>query len=371
MSEAFSKALLAWFDRQGRHDLPWQAVNAPPGTDAEGIAYRIWLSEIMLQQTQVATVIPYFERFIARFPGVASLAQSPLDDVLHLWSGLGYYARARNLHRAARILEDELGGRFPRHLDAMIALPGIGRSTAAAILAQAFGQRHAILDGNVKRVLTRFHAIDQWPGTRAVETRLWALADACTPARRVAEYTQAIMDLGATLCTRSRPDCGNCPVANGCTAREQGKPTAYPVRKPAKTKPVKRTHMLLLQRASGEVLLEQRPPTGIWGGLWGLPEIDDTDDLHHTCAQRFGLSVNAARAWPGLRHTFSHFHLDIVPLQVSVASVDSGIMERGNLVWYNPATPDARGLAAPVSRLLAELMSQSHASQSTLFGDNP
>lgn len=359
MSEVFAESLLVWYDRQGRHDLPWQAANAPHGTDAEGVAYRVWLSEVMLQQTQVATVVSYFERFTARFPDVSALSEAAIDDVLHLWSGLGYYARARNLHRAAHIVSHDLGGVFPRNPDDLIVLPGIGRSTAAAILAQAFGQRHAILDGNVKRVLSRYHAIDRWPGIRPVENRLWALADAFTPTQRVAAYTQAIMDLGATVCTRARPGCSHCPVNVGCKAWAQGNPVAYPVRKPAKEKPVRRTRMLMLQRADGAVLLEQRPPTGIWGGLWGLPELDDQAQLSDVCAQRFGLSVEAVHPWPGMRHTFSHFHLDITPLQVSVASVDSGIMERGNLVWYNPATPDARGLAAPVSRLLAELTRQS------------
>lgn len=365
MSETFTPALLAWFDRQGRHDLPWQPGNAPPGVDADGIAYRVWLSEIMLQQTQVATVIPYFERFTARFPDVRALAAAALDDVLHLWSGLGYYARARNLHRAARSVADDLHGRFPRDLDGMMALPGIGRSTAGAILAQAFGQRHAILDGNVKRVLTRYHAIAEWPGRRAVEERLWALADDFTPALRVADYTQAIMDLGATVCRRANPLCGDCPVAAGCGAHAEGETKAYPARKPGKEKPVRRAVMLLLRRADGSVLLEQRPPVGIWGGLWCLPELDHADEPAATCRDRYGVDIGATEAWPGFRHSFSHFHLDIAPLQASVERVGSGVMDRGNLVWYNPASPDARGLAAPVSRLLDAL------SQPNLFGESP
>lgn len=368
MSESFSAALLVWSDRQGRHDLPWQPANAPGGTDPEGIAYRVWLSEIMLQQTQVTTVIGYFERFVKRFPDVRSLAGASLDEVLHLWSGLGYYARARNLYRAARVIAHDHGGRFPRDHNGMTALPGIGRSTAGAILAQAFDQRHAILDGNVKRVLTRYHAIAGWPGRSAVEKQLWALADQFTPHERVADYTQAIMDLGATVCRRSKPSCGECPVAQACVAHTQGNPGAYPARKPKKDKPVRRTHMLLLQREDGAVLLEQRPPVGLWGGLWCLPEIDDAEALHDDCAGRYGVRLGPATAWPGLRHTFSHFHLDITPLQASVTGVESAVMDRGNLVWYNPASPDARGLAAPVSRLLDTLADQS---QQPLFGDTP
>lgn len=240
----FAARLLRWYDRHGRKDLPWQRARTP---------YTVWVSEVMLQQTQVATVIPYFERFMARFPDVRTLADAPLDAVLAHWSGLGYYSRARNLHRAAQQIRDRHGGVFPEDMDAIAALPGIGRSTAGAILAQALGQRHAILDGNVKRVLTRHRAIAGWPGQSAVERRLWEIAEAETPHARVADYTQAIMDLGAMVCTRARPRCGACPVADDCAARAAGTVSRYPAPKPRKTLPVRQTRMLLVTNGEGEV----------------------------------------------------------------------------------------------------------------------
>ena len=242
----FHRRLLHWFRHHGRHDLPWQSPRD---------AYRVWVSEIMLQQTQVATVIPYFERFMARFPDLASLASADLDQVLHLWTGLGYYARARNLHRAAGVIVAEHGGRFPTDFEAVLALPGIGRSTAGAILAQACDQRHAILDGNVRRVLARHRAIEGWPGQKAVENTLWALAEELTPAEDVADYTQAIMDLGATVCTRSQPRCAACPLAEDCQARAAGRQADFPGRRPRKALPERHTRMLLLRDAEGQVLL--------------------------------------------------------------------------------------------------------------------
>ncbi|HKK07136.1 MAG TPA: A/G-specific adenine glycosylase [Gammaproteobacteria bacterium] len=343
---AFQRRLLAWFDRHGRHDLPWQRNPTP---------YRVWVSEIMLQQTQVKTVIPYYQRFMKRFRGVRALADAPLDEVLHLWTGLGYYARARNLHRAAQLVRDEHGGRFPRDIDALTTLPGIGRSTAGAILALSAGQRHAILDGNVKRVLTRFHAVDGWPGETAITRELWALSERFTPARRCADYTQAIMDLGATVCTRARPVCETCPVAAGCRAREQGNPEAYPTPKPRAALPVRETVMLVLEDPQGRVLLERRPPAGLWGGLWSLPECAPGTDVHAWCRERLGLAVGECGERPGLRHTFSHFHLDIRVLHARAESADSGVMEADGRVWYNTRRPDARGLSAPVKRLLDDL----------------
>jgi len=254
--------LLAWFDTHGRHDLPWQHPRTP---------YRVWISEIMLQQTQVSTVVPYFERFLQRFPDVHSLAAAAQDDVLALWSGLGYYARARNLHRAAQHIVERHDGKFPTTLEAWLALPGIGRSTAGAILAQAFEQRQPILDGNVRRVLARYHAIDGWPGDRAVQDQLWKRAEAATPHRRIADYTQAIMDLGATVCTRT-PRCNQCPLSTGCGAHRLGRTADFPGRRPRKTLPVRLTAMLVLRDENGRILLVRRPPTGIWGGLWSLPE---------------------------------------------------------------------------------------------------
>lgn len=344
--EGFAERVLAWFDQHGRSGLPWQNPATP---------YRVWVSEVMLQQTQVTTVIPYFERFMERFPDIESLAEAPVDDVLHLWSGLGYYARARNLHRAAQQLVADHGGEFPDDIDSVRALPGIGRSTAAAILSLAKGRAHAILDGNVKRVLARHAAVDGWPGRASVERELWGLAEARTPSERVAAYNQAMMDLGALVCLRRQPRCGVCPVATDCEARQQGNPEAYPARKPAPAKPVRRTRMLLLVR-DGRVLLVQRPPAGVWGGLWCPPECDPEVDVERHCRDALGLDVADIQPWSTLRHTFSHFHLDIEPVQASViGSQRDAVMEGEGSVWYNIASPQAKGLAAPVSRLIAGL----------------
>ena len=342
----FDRKVLGWFDVHGRKDLPWQRDPTP---------YRVWVSEIMLQQTQVATVIPYFERFMARFPDVSSLADAPLDDVLHLWSGLGYYARARNLHKAAQQVRDAHGGVFPEDIAALEALPGVGRSTAGAVLSLALGQHHPILDGNVKRVLARCFAVAGWPGQSAVQAQLWSLTEQLTPARRVRDFNQAMMDLGATLCTRSRPACGICPLAAGCLAHAQGNPAAYPGKKPRKSLPVRDVRMLLVRVPSGQVLLEQRPPSGIWGGLWGLPELAMDEDPLVWCRQQFGQEPLAQQDLPPRRHTFSHFHLDIAPLEILLAEPGWLALEGPDRVWYNPAQPDARGLAAPVSRLLEEI----------------
>ncbi|MGQ4877994.1 A/G-specific adenine glycosylase [Billgrantia sp. LNSP4103-1] len=340
---AFQQRLLEWFDRAGRHDLPWQRERTP---------YRVWVSEIMLQQTQVATVIPYFERFMARFPTLAELAVAPQDEVLHLWTGLGYYARGRNLHKAARQVMADYGGELPvTSLEALSGLPGIGRSTAGAIIAQSTGQRAVILDGNVKRSLSRLHAVEGWPGRPAVERRLWALAEHYTPERRVADYTQAIMDLGATLCRRGMPECERCPFADVCIARARGEQRRFPESKPSKALPTRTTLMLVLRDASGRVLLEQRPASGLWGGLWGLPQFDDLPAL------RAWLDVHAPaaaldQAWPSFSHTFSHFRLDITPQPARIARLDS-VGEAQ--CWYDPGNPGRIGLAAPVKSLLASL----------------
>jgi len=348
MTTLNSDRLLAWFDRHGRHDLPWQHPRSP---------YRVWVSEIMLQQTQVSTVIPYFERFMTRFPDITSLANATQDEVLHLWTGLGYYARARNLHRAAQRIRDDHQGRFPQDYEAVLALPGIGRSTAGAILAQALDQRYAILDGNVKRVLTRYHAISGWPGSKIVENRLWELAEAATPPHRVADYTQAIMDLGATVCSRT-PNCAVCPLNTSCQARAQGDPRAYPTPKPRKTLPVRETTLLVLQNPEGLLLLEQRPPAGIWGGLWSLPECPPHTDPAEFCQSNLGLSMRKAETGTQLRHTFSHFHLDITTLHAQVVPDDRAVMEGRPQVWYNCRQPDVRGLPAPVKTLLEDLANQ-------------
>ena len=344
---SFSERVLHWYDQHGRTDLPWQRNRTP---------YRVWVSEVMLQQTQVATVVPYFERFMMQFPDVSALADASIDRVLQLWSGLGYYARARNLHKAAGVVRDCYEGVFPLDFEAVRALPGIGRSTAGAILAQADGQRHAILDGNVKRVLARYHAVSGWPGDAAVSNRLWQYAEQHTPARRVADYTQAIMDLGAMLCTRARPQCDACPLRDDCVARAAGAVLAYPAARPRRDMPVRVTHMLLLRNARGHVLLQQRPPSGIWGGLWSFPEVTDADAVAEWCERNLGRSIERIESWPTLRHTFSHFHLDITPWLVDVRGNRAAtVMEAQPMVWYNTRTETDRGLAAPVIRLLERL----------------
>ncbi len=344
LPEAFAARILSWFDRHGRHDLPWQQ----PAT-----AYRVWISEVMLQQTRVATVIPYFQRFIDRFPDIAALAAAEQDEVLHLWSGLGYYARARNLHRAARQILAEHAGAFPTELEAVAALPGIGRSTAGAILSLGAGQRHPILDGNVKRVLTRFHALPGWPGHSAVQKRLWQLAERYTPADRCADFNQAMMDLGATLCSRARPACRRCPLESGCAAYAVGTPTAYPQPRPRREQPHRELYLLLLEQ-DGRLLLERRPPVGIWGGLWSLPECRPGDDWRAYCAARFGLRVESVDEWPALTHCFSHFRLRIIPLHARVRQSGTATMEAGETVWYNSGASLMRGLAAPIARLLEQ-----------------
>jgi len=340
----FSARVLDWFDRHGRHDLPWQQPATP---------YRVWISEVMLQQTQVSVVIPYFQRFMDRFPDVAALAAAGQDAVLEQWSGLGYYARARNLHAAARAIMAGHGGRFPDTLEAWQGLPGIGRSTAGAILSLSMGQHQPILDGNVKRVLARFHAVEGWPGRSQVLQQLWALTEACTPAERCDDYNQAMMDLGATLCTRSRPACLICPVRGGCQGFQRGTPQAYPEPKPGKRLPVRQTRMLLLESEQG-LLLQQRPPAGLWGGLWSFPECPPDTDPAGYCQQVLGLVMEPGTAWPAFRHTFSHFHLDIEPLHARVSIGDRDVMETRPAVWYKIDTPLGRGLAAPVSRLLQQ-----------------
>ncbi len=347
MNMDFSDEVLRWFDSHGRKNLPWQQTVTP---------YRVWVSEIMLQQTQVATVIPYFERFMQRFPSLQELAAAPLDEVLHLWSGLGYYARARNLHKAAAVVCRQHAGTFPQQIDEVEALPGIGRSTAAAVLSLSLGQRHAILDGNVKRVLARQHAVAGWPGRSAVLKQLWQLSEALTPRQRVDDYNQAMMDLGATLCTRTRPDCDRCPVTESCCAHAQGDVAAYPGKKPGRVLPVRTVQMLVIRNAkTAEVMLQRRPPSGIWGGLWSFPELAMGEDSVAWCRSRFFAAARMQQEHPARRHTFSHFHLDIHPREILLTKPGCLVLEGDRWVWYNPSQPDQRGLAAPVARLLQEI----------------
>jgi A/G-specific adenine glycosylase len=345
-NDSFANRLLTWFDRHGRKDLPWQHDIDP---------YRVWVSEIMLQQTQVKTVIPYFARFMAAFPTVQALAAAPIDDVLHLWTGLGYYARGRNLHRAATEVCERFAGTFPDTVEDLETLPGIGRSTAGAIVSIAHRRRAVILDGNVKRVLARHACVEGWPGLTAVHNTLWQLAEAYTPEARCADYTQAIMDLGATLCTRSRPRCEDCPVASDCQARATGRQAEFPGKKPRKALPVRETVMLLAVAPSGEVFLEQRPAPGIWGGLWCFPELEATGAVTGACLDRWGLEPESVRPRPTFRHTFSHYHLDITPVLAQLPASPGGVMASTRQLWYNRARPPRVGLAAPVARLLAAL----------------
>ncbi len=340
-----SARVLAWFDRHGRKQLPWQHDITP---------YRVWVSEIMLQQTQVATVIPYYDRFLQRFPSVRALAEAAEDEVLHLWTGLGYYSRARNLHKAAQQVCRDFDGEFPSDAEQLEQLPGIGRSTAGAIASIAGQQRAPILDGNVKRVLARFHAVPGYPGDSATLNTLWQYAEAHTPHSRLPDYTQAMMDLGATLCTRSRPACGICPLTDDCLARIQGNPSDYPGKKPKKVLPVRATRMLIIER-DGEVLLQKRPPTGVWAGLWIFPQIEpDADPIAH-CAEQLRMQVELTERWTPWRHTFSHYHLDIEPLRLRLLRPAEGIAEASQCLWYDRAQPAAVGLAAPVAMLLQRL----------------
>ena len=343
---AFADRVLAWYDDHGRHDLPWQQQRTP---------YRVWVAEVMLQQTQVATVIPYYQRFLQSFPDVAALAGAPLDSVLEHWAGLGYYSRARNLHAAARRIVFEHAGVFPERFDDVVALPGIGRSTAGAILAQALDQRHAILDGNVKRVLCRYHAVEGWPGQAAVQKRLWACAEQHTPQKRVADYTQAIMDLGATLCTRSAPRCTECPLVADCRAQRTGRVTQFPSPRPRRRMPVRAARFLILtDTQSGQIMLEKRDTSGIWGGLWSLPEIEVDASIEQACRQRWGLEVLGNEDCDPFRHTFSHYHLDITPCRVRVRPGAGRVEEASEVVWCPGAEAAGRALAAPVARIIRQ-----------------
>jgi A/G-specific adenine glycosylase len=336
--------LVAWQRTHGRHDLPWQGTRD---------AYRIWLSEVMLQQTQVTTVIAYYGRFLAAFPEVGALAAAPIDRVLELWSGLGYYRRAHHLHAAAVVIVTRHGGRFPRDAATIATLPGIGRSTAAAIAAFAFGERAAILDGNVKRVLARHRGIEGFPGTPKVEAALWSIAESLLPARGIATYTQALMDLGATLCTRALPRCRECPVAVDCVALREGRIAELPTPRPAKARPSRAVRVLLLERA-GSILLEKRPDAGIWGGLWSLPEIDLATDVARHCKARFLADVAIGDELAPIEHGFTHYHLTIHPQRVNVRKWPSRA-EAPGLLWLTRDDALAAALPAPIRKLLASL----------------
>jgi A/G-specific adenine glycosylase len=340
---SLAQALIEWHAAHGRHDLPWQQDRSP---------YRVWVSEIMLQQTQVITVIGYYERFLQRFPDVASLAAAPLDEVLHLWSGLGYYSRARNLKRAAERIVAEHGGEFPTTREALSELPGIGRSTAAAILALSQGQREAILDGNVRRVLSRVFGIDGAPAAPETLRTLWACAESATPQAEVATYTQAIMDFGATLCTRHEPLCMHCPLRSDCVALATGRVQELPARRTRAARRTRTVIMLLATRGDGDVLLQRRPAQGIWGGLWAPPDFENREAAEQFCGARLQRAQLEGAALPVLKHGFTHFDLEITPIRAQCEGL-AGVMEGADTLWYNARQPPRIGLPAPIATLLS------------------
>ncbi|MDX1573034.1 MAG: A/G-specific adenine glycosylase [Methylophaga sp.] len=342
ISEDFSQRLLHWFDLHGRKNLPWQQPATP---------YRVWLSEIMLQQTQVTTVIPYFERFTERFPDIDSLASASADEVLQYWAGLGYYARGRNLHKAAQLLIKNHQGKLPADFQALLALPGIGRSTAGAIMALAFKAPYPILDGNVKRVFARYTAESRWPGEKQAEADLWQLAERLLPEQRINDYIQAQMDLGATLCTRSKPRCEDCPLNEDCQAYLAGKPTAYPVSKPKKVIPHKQFRWLLFQY-DGQLFLEKRPEKGIWGGLWSFPEMPVEAELSSMLSEA---NVNDFQSLPDIQHAFTHYRLTITPLLIALNQPVLAIRDTDQQRWVKIENIASLGLPAPVKTLVQQL----------------
>lgn len=340
----FAQQLIRWHKQHGRQGLPWQGCRDP---------YAVWLSEIMLQQTQVASAIPYYQRFLGNFPDIASLAAAAQDEVLAHWSGLGYYSRARNLHRAAQIMVERHDGEFPREFEQILALPGIGRSTAAAISAFAFGAREAILDGNVKRVLARYRAVPGYPGEKKVEDVLWRHAESLLPEAAIEIYTQALMDLGATLCTRNKPNCAICPVSMDCAAWQQGRQAEFPQPRPRKALPEKSTTMLLFM-CQGRVFLEKRPPTGIWGGLWSFPESDGAEDAQQYGNIRFGFETDSPVSRPAMRHVFTHFRLHINLLLLNVRQTQPQVRQQDGM-WLTIEAAMETAIPTPVRKLLASI----------------
>jgi A/G-specific adenine glycosylase len=340
----FAERLIAWQQQHGRHGLPWQNTRDP---------YRVWLSEIMLQQTQVTTVIPYYVRFLERFPDILALANAPQDDVLVHWAGLGYYTRARNLHAAAKIVAEKYAGQFPNVFEDIIALPGIGRSTAAAISAFAFRQRRAILDGNVKRVLARQYGVEGYPGQAKVEAGMWLLAEELLPEKGIEIYTQSLMDLGATICIRHRPACNDCPVASTCIALSTNRVAELPHRKPAKVSPKKQTRMLIIRdQSTGQIMMERRPSVGIWGGLWSFPELAVDEDIEAFCYHRWQIKIQIEKPYPNLTHVFTHFSLEITPQPLVLIDQSFKVAEE-DIAWVVPQQVLQMGIPTPVKKLLS------------------
>ena len=341
----FQQSIVQWYEKHGRKNLPWQKQRNP---------YRVWLSEIMLQQTQVKTVIPYYERFTERFPDVQALANAHEDEVLSLWSGLGYYARARNLHKAAQMVTNGFQGEFPRDEQSLVSLPGIGRSTANAIRSLAMKQSAAILDGNVKRVLIRSHAIEGWSGTREVEKQLWELSERHTPQSQFRQYNQAMMDIGASLCSRSKTDCELCPLNSRCLAYAEDRVKELPHRKPKKALPTRHCQMLIIRNSKNEIFMEKRPPSGLWGGLWSLPQIDVEDKPQQSCQQKWQFETKHSETLTAFRHTFSHFHLTIQPIILTLTAKPTVIAENNQHRWVKLSQLDQLGLSSPVKKILIQ-----------------
>lgn len=347
----FAGRLLEWFEENGRKDLPWQTDINP---------YRVWVSEIMLQQTQVATVIDYFARFTKRFPNIESLAQAHIDEVLHLWTGLGYYARGRNLHKSAQLVVANHAGQMPTEQQALESLPGIGRSTAGAIRAIAMNQQGVILDGNVKRVLARFHGVEGYPGDSKISARMWLDATAHTPATSTAAYTQAIMDLGATLCTRKKAACEQCPMRSKCVALAKDMVHLLPTPKAKKAKPLRTARFFIASLPNGATLMEQRPATGLWGGLWNPPERSSDTSIDMYLAE-LGLKASDVEQHTAavFRHTFTHFHLDVEPIYLTLKRQPTLAVEESSSRWVLPEhlenNNEAIGLSAVAVKLLAPL----------------
>jgi A/G-specific adenine glycosylase len=344
--DQFSDLLLTWFDRHGRHDLPWQFDRSP---------YRVWISEIMLQQTQVVTAVKYFNRFIENFPDVTTLSKAKQDYVLHHWTGLGYYARARNLHKTAKIIDEQYDGKLPLDLNSLINLPGIGRSTAGAILSLACEQRHPILDGNVKRVLSRYHGVEGWPGKKDVEATLWSYAELHTPTELIGSYTQAIMDLGATLCIRRNPDCQHCPLSHDCVALKTGREHELPESKPRSNLSTRETIFAIIENNSGEILLEQRPSTGIWGSLWCFPEFSTDKSIETSLLEKYGYKLKDKIEFKTFKHTFSHFHLSIKPVHIKLKTQTNRTNDARLSTWVKLEADHQLGFPAPVVSILKDL----------------
>lgn len=344
--QSFAKRLIAWHVTEGRHNLPWQKNVS---------AYRVWVSEIMLQQTQVQTVIPYYRRFIARFPSLTALAKASVEEVLAQWAGLGYYARARNLHRTARTIRAEYGGRFPKDKVTLMRLPGIGRSTAAAILALVHGQRHAILDGNVQRIIMRHANIAGRPQDAVVKRKLWHQAEQYLPSDNIAAYTQALMDLGATTCTKGQPQCSHCPVATDCGAKRAGCIAERPSPRPSQSRS-QRQIVLLMAIHGNQLLLERRPPSGIWGGLLSFPEMPSVEQALAWC-QRYGGAIERSQCWSPRQHQLTHIAMQLIPLEVWLSRISSRIGEENRFIWQRLSAP-MHALPAPIKILLEQLQQQ-------------